>query len=137
MFRLSRGGQYAVDALICLAATEGDGYTLTTEMARRQGAPPKYLAKIFQKLVKAQILKSSRGAGGGVALAMPSDEITIRQIVEAVEGPIELTRCRQCRMYQTCSVCKIWSEIELSMLNALSEVNLKQLSRSADPGCDE
>ena len=61
MFKLSRGGEYALHALISLAAKEGDGYTLISELAELDGAKPKYLAKIFQKLVKAEILKSSRG----------------------------------------------------------------------------
>jgi len=134
MFRLSRGGEYALHALISLAAKEGDGYTLLSELAKLDGAAPKYLAKIFQKLVKARILRSSRGVGGGFALAKPSDEITVAEVIEAIEGPFELTRCRQCEKYETCGLYKVWSGVEYSMQNALSEITISQLRRGPDSG---
>src|SRR5665213_3808615 len=75
--------QYAIRGLAELAARAGDQTMMVEQLAAGAALPPDFLAKIFQKLTKAGILKSTRGRGGGFALMRPTHEITLMQIVRA------------------------------------------------------
>jgi Rrf2 family protein len=63
------------------------------EIASRQRIPPAYLGKIVQSLVRGGVVRTERGARGGVSLAGPSESISLRQVLEAAHGPIALSRC--------------------------------------------
>jgi Rrf2 family protein len=63
------------------------------EIARRQRIPPAYLGKIVQALARGGVVRTERGARGGVRLARPPEDISLRQVLEAAQGPIALSRC--------------------------------------------
>lgn len=87
--RLSLQLQYAICGVFDLAYN-GDGQPIQVRaIGERQAIPPRYLEQIFQRLRRAKLVQSKRGPGGGYALARPPAEITLRDIVEAVEGPLE------------------------------------------------
>ncbi|HVK15962.1 MAG TPA: Rrf2 family transcriptional regulator [Fimbriiglobus sp.] len=84
--------EYALRAAVDLASRGGEPAT-TEEVARRTQVPVAYLAKILQGLAKAGIVKSQRGVGGGVALAKPPEELTILEVVNAVDPIVRIRTC--------------------------------------------
>ncbi len=89
--RLSSKGRYGVRALFDIAFHNDGGPTQVRLIARRQGIPPRFLEQIFQDLKKAGLVVSKRGPKGGYALAKPSEEIRVGDIVRALEGPVVLS----------------------------------------------
>jgi Rrf2 family protein len=87
--RLTRAAAYAVNALARIAA-EGDGRHLAAAAAApASGASPEFLAKILRELVRARVLRSVKGPGGGYRLARPLSRVTLLEVVEAVDGPLD------------------------------------------------
>jgi Rrf2 family protein len=87
--RLSLQVQYAICGVFDLAYN-GQGQSVQIRViGERQAIPTRYLEQIFQRLRRARIVRSKRGPGGGYTLARPAAEITLRDVVEAVEGPLE------------------------------------------------
>jgi Rrf2 family iron-sulfur cluster assembly transcriptional regulator len=89
----SSGTEYAMRGLAELALRGGGKSMLLEQLIAGTDLPRDFLAKIFQKLVRASILTSAKGRGGGFALARPDHQITLMEIVEAVEGPSTFDRC--------------------------------------------
>src|SRR6266480_5169853 len=85
--------EYAIRGLSELAARNTGGPILLDDLVAGTDLPRDFLAKIFQKLVRAGILRSAKGRGGGFALAKPQHEVALIDIVEAVEGPQLLDAC--------------------------------------------
>ena len=105
--QITRACDYACRALMYLLK-QGSGSVETARVAQESDIPPVYLRKIFQSLSRAGIVRTSPGTGGGVALARPADKITLKEIVEALEGPITLSECisrpETCKRSSTCTV---------------------------------
>ena len=80
--RLTRGADYGARGIIHLAKKPHDAVVLVGDIAAAEGLPESYLAKIFQELAREGIVRSFRGAKGGFSLGRPSDEITLRQVIE-------------------------------------------------------
>ncbi|MDQ7842292.1 MAG: Rrf2 family transcriptional regulator [Armatimonadota bacterium] len=102
--RLSRNAHYAFRTVLDLAR---HGRARSSEIARRQGIPPAYMAKVVQGLGRAGILRTFRGIRGGVELARPAAGLTLRAVLEAAEGPLALNLCAlwgDCPCQQPCPV---------------------------------
>ena len=93
MIRPSTRARYALRAMIELALHEGAGPLLLRQVAAAQHISPKYLEQLTMPLRRTGLLQAERGPQGGYELARPADEITAREIVEAVEGPLHLLDC--------------------------------------------
>jgi len=132
MVRLTRAGEYGIHGMIHLARRSGDGAVRISEIARAQNVSASFLAKVFQGLRKAGLVTSQRGVGGGVMLGRPADRITLREIVEAIEGPVAINRCLlpedPCEHAATCPVAEVWRRAQGRMLEVLEGVTLAQLS---------
>lgn len=89
---ISRQTDYAVRAIEYLARIPAGELVQTREIALKQNIPVKYLPTIVRTLARAGILKTMRGNHGGIRLSRPPDEITMRQVVEAIDGPLVLNR---------------------------------------------
>ncbi len=117
--------------MIEVAKTGGSSTALTHEVAARQGIPAPFLAKIVLALTRAGLLRSHRGSGGGIALAMPADQITLLQVVEAVDGPIAVSSCvlwpEECGRSGSCPVHEIWCEARSLLVDRLKSTNLQEL----------
>jgi len=85
---------YAVRALVRLTKIRPDGYVLLDELCADTTLPRHFVAKIFQGLVRKKLLKSAKGRGGGFALARKADELTLAQIVTAIDGDDVLDRAQ-------------------------------------------
>jgi Rrf2 family transcriptional regulator, iron-sulfur cluster assembly transcription factor len=90
--QITRQADYAVRAVLHLARN-GDQRTATSAIAEEQRIPPSFLAKIVSQLSIAGLLHTSRGARGGVTLARNAKEITLLEVIEAIDGPIQLNEC--------------------------------------------
>ena len=86
--QLTKTSIYAVSAILHIAANEEKGFIQGINLGKRCGIPPSYLAKALQQLVRIRILTSEQGRNGGYALAKPPSRITLLEIVEGLEGPV-------------------------------------------------
>ena len=109
--QVTRASEYAMLGLLALARRSGGEVALLDVVAREEDVPVSFLGKIFQSLAKAGLVKSSRGSGGGFALTKPPGDITALEVIEAVEGPLALTRCLDeetgCEHAGGCALCSL------------------------------
>jgi Rrf2 family protein len=131
--QLTRSADYAVRAMLDVAAQSSTeiGRARTHEIAQRQDIPPALLAKLVPLLVRAGLLDSQRGARGGLFLARPASEISMLEIVEAVEGPIALNRCTatpaQCDKASRCAIHPVWHKAQEYLVDLLKSTSLAEL----------
>lgn len=92
LFRLSKGSEYAIAGLVYMAERHASGLTGVEEVSKGTGISSQYLAKIFRTLASRGIVSSARGRDGGFMLAREPGEITLLQVIEAIDGPVE-ARC--------------------------------------------
>ena len=134
--RLSSMADYAVVTMSAAARHCGGARVSAGELAEETGLPLPTVHKVVALLGKAGLLRSLRGAGGGLQLARPAAAITLADIVEAVEGPIALTACveagrHDCGMEGSCAVRPHWPMVNDALRGALAEVPLTRLAEVA------
>lgn len=134
--RLSSMADYAVVTMTAAARHCGGARVSAAQLAEETGLPAPTVQKLVSRLTSAGLLRSSRGAGGGLKLARPAAAITLADIIEAVEGPIALTTCidqerESCSLDACCSVKPHWPVVNAAMRGALAGVSLTQLSGEA------
>lgn len=134
--RLSNLADYAIVTMSQAARHCGSGRISAAELAGETGLPAPTVQKVVSKLTAAGLLRSTRGAGGGLQLARPAAAITLADIVEAVEGPIVLTLCAdgsECGFDHTCTVRSHWPLVNAAVRGALADISLIQLAREPAP----
>jgi len=128
---LSHSTEYAIHSLFYLALQEGHRAVLVSDIARAQNVSESYLAKIFQSLVKAGLVRSYRGAKGGFHLARSPEEISLRDIVQAVEGSCPVFNCsalrRDCELTEGCRIIEAMNTAEEQFYQTLAQTTLKDL----------
>jgi FeS assembly SUF system regulator len=132
--RLSNLADYAVVTMSAAARHCGGGRTSAAELAAETGLPVPTVQKLVSKLSAAGLLRSVRGAHGGLQLARPAAAITLADIIEAVEGPIALTACvdgHECSVDHACTVRPHWPLVNATLRSALAGVSLIQLASPA------
>jgi Rrf2 family protein len=126
-------GEYAVRAMLHLAAEGSRGVVPIASIARSGSTPVTFLRKIVAQLAAAGLVTSRRGVGGGISLARPAGEITLVDIIEAVEGPVGLNRCLIepgfCSRTGWCAVHLAWAEAQTAMRAILARRTLAELAR--------
>jgi Rrf2 family protein len=134
MMGLTRKGEYAIRGIVYLARQDPNRLLLIADIATAVDVPQSFLAKIFQSFTKVGIIRSSRGAGGGFALARPASEITLLAVVEAVEGPITPNICvgdpEICERSSDCRVHPVWCRVQSQVKQVLAGVTLADLVKS-------
>lgn len=132
--RLSNLADYAIVAMCAAARHCGGGRTSAAELAAETGLPAPTVQKLVSRLTAAGLLRSVRGAGGGLQLARPAAAITLADIVEAVEGPIALASCidGECAMDHDCRVRPHWPAVNAALRGALAAIPLTQLAREPE-----
>lgn len=114
MFRLSKGADYAIRSMVYVAGRPPGEVSYAEEISRARDVPLPYLSKLLQHLAKRGLLKSYRGREGGFILARPGREITLLEIIEAIEGPLYFNDCLIkkgfCSRDRICSVHSVWKE---------------------------
>ena len=136
--RLSSMADYAVVTMCAAARHCGDAARIgarvsAAELARETGLPQPTVGKLVSLLVHGGLLRSTRGAGGGLQLARPAAAISLADIVETVEGPIALTACiegarHECALEACCSVRPHWGMVNETLRGALADVSLARMA---------
>lgn len=113
--QVSRKVDYALRAVIHLANQEARGEVCTiAEIAAAEGLPRQFLEKIVQQLIHKGLVRSRRGPNGGYVLGRPAEQLTFRDVIEAVEGPISLNACvgdhPDCYLIGACGMNRVWAE---------------------------
>lgn len=131
----SRACEYAIQALLDLAERPPGDYTPVREVAEQSKIPYHFLGKIVQQLTKRGVLIANKGPGGGIALSNPADEITLIQIVEAIDGLDITTRCLMglpaCHDAVPCPLHIEWGKNRAQIMEMLTQKTLKQLVTEA------
>ena len=132
--RLSSMADYAVVTMSAAARHCGGARVSAAQLALETGLPAPTVQKLVSRLTAAGLLRSIRGAGGGLQLARPAAAISLSDIVEAVEGPIALTACveqgrHDCGLEQCCSVRPHWPMVNAALRGALAQVPLTRLAQ--------
>ncbi len=131
MLRISRLTDYAT---VILAALAGDPLRLqtATSLAEHTRVAAPTVSKILKQLQRAGLVVSTRGTHGGYQLARPPAQISVSAILDALEGPVNLTDCAagegHCGIEHTCQVGRVWQKLNLAIRRSLHEVSLAQLA---------
>lgn len=135
--RLTRGSDYGLRGLAYLARQPSGQVILVREVAEAQHLPESYLAKIFQELVRQGVMVSHRGARGGFSLARDPSDINLREVVEAIEGPIELVPCLEaepsCDQMDGCTVWPALQAVQDQLVGALEGMTVRHLADGGIP----
>jgi Rrf2 family protein len=116
--------------MVYLAQLGPESRAATNQIALEKSIPPSFLAKIVSQLSVAGLLQTSRGARGGVSLAKPPEEITLLDVVEAIDGPILLNECvgegSTCIFGSDCPMRPVWCDAQQELVERLSKTNFAQ-----------
>ncbi len=138
--RLSTKGRYAVTAMLDLALHGGKGPVTLADISVNQGISLSYLEQLFAALRSKQLVRGIRGPGGGYFLAKPADEISIANIICAVDEWVEFTRCggrENCQDGKRCLTHTLWNELSDQIFEFLSGITLDELVRRGGEGLTE
>ncbi len=129
--QITRQADYAVRAVLYLARNS-DQRTATSVIAEEQRIPPSFLAKIVSQLSIAGLLHTSRGAHGGVTLARDPKDITLLEVIEAIDGPIQLNECvagkGACTFEDNCPLRPVWCEAQEELVARLKRSNFADMA---------
>jgi Rrf2 family protein len=133
--QITHQADYATRAVLHLARAQNGKLIPTNEIARVQNIPASFLAKIIAQLSIAGVLHTFRGAHGGVKLARKPQNITLLEVIEAIDGPIQLNICVEnesdCMFEKTCPLQIIWCDAQQELVTKLKNTNFEQLSASS------
>ncbi|MDP2965790.1 MAG: Rrf2 family transcriptional regulator [Pelolinea sp.] len=122
--QITKQADYALRAVLYLARIDDGSKASTKDIAETQHIPPSFLAKIVSQLSIAGLIKTARGARGGVTLARPPEEVSILDVIEAIDGPILLNECtgnpRSCPFEGKCPLYEVWCETRKLIHDKLS-----------------
>ena len=130
--QITRQADYAIRAVRYLAKQGPNQRAATSTVAQEMKIPPSFLAKIISQLSIAGLLHTSRGARGGVTLARDAKDISLLDVVEAIDGPILLNECvgdpADCVFSDDCLVHPIWVEAQETLVKRLRETKFDKLA---------
>lgn len=128
--QLTRAADYGVRLMLCAAANPEQALTMA-ELAQREDLPAPFLGKVAQRLRAAGLLRSSRGHAGGFRLGCAAEQTSLRDVVEAIDGPIHLNWCLvrpgACPLEATCPAHPVWRAAEADLLRHLEDARLAGL----------
>lgn len=131
--KLSTKGKYGVRAVFEIALHYGKGPITIKEIGERQGISFSYLEQILHRLGKSGVIESVRGPAGGYLLARKPQDITIGDIVRALEGPIALSHCLEpgetddCNQTEDCVARMVWAKVGAKIEEALDSISFNDL----------
>jgi len=130
--QLTMMGEYAIRAMMHLSSRPFGTMVPISEVSALWDIPESFLRKISAQLAKARLITTQRGVGGGLSLARPAEEITLLDVMEAIEGPLSLNKClinpRVCSRTGWCAVHLLWSEGQEKLKGVLRSRSLAELA---------
>ncbi|MFB9866715.1 Fe-S cluster assembly transcriptional regulator IscR [Vreelandella sulfidaeris] len=133
--RLTTKGRYAVTAMLDLALHAHNGPTSLGDISQRQEISLSYLEQLFARLRRAGLVNSVRGPGGGYLLSQSPDEISVSNVIDAVNESVDATRCQglsDCQQGDTCLTHHLWCELSVQIRHFLDDMTLAQLMLRPD-----
>lgn len=130
----SRSAEYAIRAFVYLAQVPEGRYAMVKNIAEESEIPTHFLAKILQQLARKGFLRSSKGPTGGFALRKSPDDITLLEIVDAIDGLAEYERCpsgmTECNDEAPCGMHESWKELRSRIIGYLEGTTISDVARS-------
>ena len=132
--RLTARSEYGLLAMIDLACSSGDDPVSAREISERQSIPAKFLEQLLVDLRRAELVTAVRGAKGGFRLTKSADEVTVLEIVEALEGPVTSTVCdgdrsANCGKSHACAASRVWESVTEAVKSVFDSTTLGELAR--------
>jgi Rrf2 family protein len=128
--QITRQADYALRAMLYLTKLSPNERAATSQIAEVQNIPPSFLAKIISQLSIAGLIHTSRGARGGVSLARQPEDVSILDVVEAIDGPIALNECTDdpstCPFGDDCPIRSLWCEAQSELVVRLKNTSFAQ-----------
>jgi len=123
--------QHALRALIYLAEKDAPGPVLVREIADAAGVPRQSLAKILHGLRNKGLVRSTKGPGGGYQLARPGGSMRVIEVIEAVDGHVEMEKTcilglDQCTDYESCALHDVWKMFRMNYMDTISRMSLRE-----------
>jgi Rrf2 family protein len=132
MLRLSKKADYALIAMKHLAVRGDRGSSSAREIAGMYDVPIELMAKVLQRLVRRGLLVSQQGTRGGYQLSRPPIQISVADVIQAIEGPVTVTACstdeRQCEQFSKCNVRDPLYRVRDKILSALGDCTIAELA---------
>ena len=128
--RLTTKGRFAVTDMLDLAMRDANGPVTLAGISERQGISLSYLEQLFGKLRRAELVESVRGPGGGYCLARLVEDITVADIIIAVDEPLDATQCgghENCHDNHRCMTHDLWTDLNKTIFAYLANVTLASL----------
>lgn len=130
--RITRQADYAVRVVLYHSGRPLNSVVTVDEVSRIKRIPRSFAAKIYQRLCKAGITKSLRGASGGYVLAQRPEDISLLEVVEAIDGDLDINLCvvdqQVCSMSDTCAVHPVWVDIRKDIVRKMEEIQFSYLA---------
>jgi Rrf2 family iron-sulfur cluster assembly transcriptional regulator len=136
--QITRAGEYGVLGLMCLARRPLGSVVMIDEVSREEQIPKSFAAKIFQSLARGGLVRSNRGTGGGFTLLKKPSEITVLDVIEAIEGKIAFQRCLsedepKCEHSGGCALCGLFEQAQDRVKETFSRTTLADLTKKHVP----
>lgn len=132
-FSITRRGEYGLTAMLYLAKPHSGQLAQIHEIADYCGLPEPFLGQILRLLVRARLVHSKKGVGGGFTLARPADTISFLEVLEALEGPVAVNLCQSavehCHREGNCSMEFVWAKAQEALVGVLRETTLADVHR--------
>lgn len=128
--RLTTKGRYAVTAMLDLALHKDQGPINLADISNRQGISLSYLEQLFSRLRKQELVTSARGPGGGYLLGRATSEISVSDVISAVDESVDATRCgglKNCQADDRCLTHDLWEELSQQITEFLQGISLEDL----------
>lgn len=138
--RLTTKGRYAVTAMLDLSLNYGEGAITLADISERQGISLSYLEQLFSKLRKNDLVSSTRGPGGGYRLSRAAEEITVLDVILAVDEKVDSTACEgkgNCHNDEKCLSHELWTSLSNQIQDYLSGISLGQVVSAHQVGDDK
>jgi Rrf2 family protein len=130
--QLTRAADYAMRVMIHLAAQSGDGRLLLHQLSAATAAPESFLSKVLQALSRSGLISSRRGQAGGFAILPRGRKASMREVIEAVDGPICLNFCMRsglsCDRKTWCPAHPVWKRAQRALLEVLEGTSVAALA---------
>jgi Rrf2 family protein len=131
VMQVSRKVDYALRAVIYLTLRSDRRPCAVAEIAAREGIPKKFLEKIIQDLIHHGLVRSTRGAQGGYTLARAPEDVTFKDVIEAIDGPVSVNVCvggttdtSECTLFPNCGMLWVWREAQKRVMDLFANTTL-------------
>lgn len=134
--QITRQADYALRAMLYLAKLDLNQRAATSQIAEEQHIPPSFLAKIISQLSIAGLIRTSRGARGGVSLSRVPESITVLEVIESIDGPLTLNECttdkNACPFGEDCPLRPLWCDAQSELVQRLRSTSFAQFIKESE-----